>query len=199
MCVLVSRDHFPHSVNCPFSASVVTMSSPNSADFWRERCEKNVNLCGKDYYYDSLVFCQSHIDLVFDENRMEPARQEEGPGNAGLNQVCLRMSPWYSEPICGGNGSQPTALKRLNEDSTGVKKITIPNPKTCCERRRERLARRKDDMPPPLPRRIDSRRIREDPALTEFYLNTDNIHHATSEDAYAQAWFKYGQSFSRSQ
>ena len=104
------------------------MSSPNSADFWRERWEKNVNLCGNDYYYDSLVFCQRHIDLVFDENRMEPARQEEGPGNAGLNPVFLRMSPWYSEPMCGGNDSQPT----------------VPFPKTCCERRRERETCKKE-------------------------------------------------------
>ena len=125
-------------MNCPFSPSVVTMSSPNSADFWRERWEKNVNLCGNDYYYDSLVFCQRHIDLVFDENRMEPARQEEGPGNAGLNPVFLRMSPWYSEPMCGGNDSQPVAFKRQTEGSPGAKKITVPFPKTCCERRRER-------------------------------------------------------------
>ena len=49
-------------------------------------------------------------------------------------------------------------------------------------------------MPPPLPRRIDDPRIREDPALTVFHSNTDKIHHATSEDAYAQAWFNHSQS-----
>ena len=51
----------------------------------------------------------------------------------------------------------------------------------------ERLARRKDERPPPLQRRIDNPRIRDLPAFTEFYLNTDKIHHATSEDACAQA------------
>ena len=173
---------------CLFSHSVVTTSSPNSADFWRERWEKNANLCGEDYYYDSLVFCQRHIDLEFDKKELNHQDKKRC-----LDPISIRMSQWYSEPICGGNDSQPIAFTRMNEDSSGTKRsqYQIPRPVVKDE---ERLARRKDDMPPPLTRRTNNPRIRDLPALTEFYLNTDKIHHATSEDACAQAWFNYSQS-----
>ena len=161
------------------------MSSSTSADFWRERLEKDANPCGEDYYYDSLMFCQRHIGLVFDESRMEPARQEKGPRNAGLDTICVRMSQWYSEPICGGNDSQPSSFKRMNEGSPGAKRppYQIPRPVAKDEGRR---ARKKGDVPPPLLRRIVSPRILEDAATMEFYANTDKIHYATSEDAYAR-------------
>ena len=104
----------------------------------------------------------------------------------GLDPISMRMSQWYNEPICGGNDSQPIAFTRMNEDSSGPKKsqYQIPRPVVKDE---ERLARRKDDLPPPLQRRVNNPRIRDLPAFTEFYLITDKIHHATSEDAYAQA------------
>ena len=108
-------------------------------------------------------------------DRIEPARQEEGPRNAGLDPVSMRMSPLYSEPICGGTDPQPLAFKRLNEHSSGAKRsqYQIPRPVAKDE---ERLTRKKGDMPPPLPRKIDNPRLREDPALMEFYSNTDKIH-----------------------
>ena len=56
---------------------------------FRERWENNANFCDEDYHYDSLVFCQHHIDLEFDENKMEPARQEEGSSYAGLDPVFM--------------------------------------------------------------------------------------------------------------
>ena len=143
----------------------------------------------EDYHYDSLVFCQHHIDLEFDENRMEPARQEEEPSYAGLDPVCMRMSPWYSE----GDDSQPLASKGMNEDSSGAKRSQYQIPRLVAKDE-ERFARKKGEKPPPLPKRIDNPRIREDPALMEFCSNTDKIHQATSEDPYAQAWLNYSQS-----
>ena len=58
----------------------------------------------------------------------------------------------------------------------------------------ERLAKRKGGVPPPLPRRIDNPRIREDPKLLEFFSISDKIHRATSEDIFAQAWSNNSQS-----
>ena len=49
-------------------------------------------------------------------------------------------------------------------------------------------------MPPPLLKRVANPRIRDDQALHEFYLNSDKMHRATSDDAFTQAWFDYSQS-----
>ena len=79
------------------------MSSSNSADVWTERWIKGADLCGEDFFYDSLVFCLRHINLVFDEDKMEPARHEEAPKNAGIDPISMRMSQRFWEPVCEGN------------------------------------------------------------------------------------------------
>ena len=55
----------------------------------------------------------------------------------------------------------------------------------------ERLAMKKGDMPPPVPERIASPRVREDRAVQEFRQNSEKMHRATSEDANTRAWFDY--------
>ena len=49
-------------------------------------------------------------------------------------------------------------------------------------------------MPPPVPKRVNNPRIREDQAKLEFYSNSDRIHRTTSEDDVAQTWFDYDRS-----
>ena len=93
---------------------------------------------------------------------MEPTRQEEEPSYAGLDPVCMRMSPWYSE----GDDSQPLASKGMNEDSSGAKRSQYQIPRLVAKDE-ERFARKKGDIPPPLPKRIDNPRIREDLALMD--------------------------------
>ena len=46
----------------------------------------------------------------------------------------------------------------------------------------ERLAMKRGSMPPPLPRRVENPRIREDRALQEFNSNSDKMHRATLDD-----------------
>ena len=58
----------------------------------------------------------------------------------------------------------------------------------------ERLATKRGDMPPPVPKRVNNPRIREDQAKLEFYSNSDRIHRATPEDEVAQTWFDYDRS-----
>ena len=44
-------------------------------------------------------------------------------------------------------------------------------------------------MPPRVPERVPDPRIREDRAVQDFHKNSDKMHRATHEDAYAKAWF----------
>ena len=55
----------------------------------------------------------------------------------------------------------------------------------------ERLAMRQGDMLPPVPERVANPRIREDRAVQDFQCNSEKMHRATCEDAYARAWFDY--------
>ena len=48
-------------------------------------------------------------------------------------------------------------------------------------------------MPPPMQKRVDNLRIREDEALPVF-SNSDRIQRTASEDTYTQAWFEYSRS-----
>ena len=156
----------------PFSPSVATMSSSNSADVWTERWIKGADLCGEDFFYDAVVLCQRHINLVFDEDKMEPARLEEAPKTLGMSQ-------WKREPVCEGNNPHLLSLSRVSQVVTGTNrpsyKIRRPT-----ENDEARLTKKKGEMPPPLPGRIDNPRIREDPALLEYYSISDKIHRATS-------------------
>ena len=58
----------------------------------------------------------------------------------------------------------------------------------------ERLAMKRGDRPPPVPKRVANPRIQEDQALQEFHSNSDKMHRATPEDEFAQTWFDYGRS-----
>ena len=58
----------------------------------------------------------------------------------------------------------------------------------------ERLAMKKGEMPPPLPKRVPNPRVRDDRALHEFFSNSDKMHRATPDDAYTQARFDYSRS-----
>ena len=44
---------------------------------------------------------------------------------------------------------------------------------------------KKGEMPPPLPKRVPNPRVRDDRALHEFFSNSDKMHRATLDDAYA--------------
>ena len=46
---------------------------------------------------------------------------------------------------------------------------------------------KRGDMPPPVPKRVNNPRIQEDHGLKEFHSISDKMHHATSDDKFAQA------------
>ena len=53
---------------------------------------------------------------------------------------------------------------------------------------------KRGNMPPPVPKRFNDPRTREDQAKLEFYSNSDRIHRTTPEDEFAQRWFEYDRS-----
>ena len=53
---------------------------------------------------------------------------------------------------------------------------------------------KRGNMPPPVPKRVNDPRTREDQAKLEFYSNSDRIHRTTPEDEFAQRWFEYTRS-----
>ena len=58
----------------------------------------------------------------------------------------------------------------------------------------DKLAMKRDDMPPPWPQRLANPRIQENQALPEFHSKSDKMHRATSDDDFTQARFVYGRS-----
>ena len=167
----------------PLSPSVVTMLLSSSTDIWRDRWTKNADQCSEDYYYDSLVFCWHHIDLVFDEDNMEPARLEEAPKKAGIDQIL-----W--EWTCG-IWNQPLRVTTLScYQNVAWAKLLLEQRghhvryEGLLKKDEERLAMQKGDVPPTLPKRMDNTRMREDQALLEFYSKSDKIHRVTFQDAY---------------
>ena len=67
------------------------------------RWTKNTDQRREDYYYDALVFSRNHIDLVFDEENMEPVKLERTPKNAGIDPSTMRVSKRYRESTREGD------------------------------------------------------------------------------------------------
>ena len=174
----------------PFSPSFVTMSSSKPIGVCRvNRWTKNADQRREDYYYDALVFSRHNIDLVFDEENMEPEKLEKAPKNAGIDPSTMRVSKCYRESTREDDDLHLSSSSRVSEVITGTNRSSY-QVREPIENDEERLAMKRGDMPPPVPERVDNPRIREDQALLEFYSNSDRIHRTTSEDAHTQAWFQ---------
>ena len=130
VCVLVSCDHLSRSMLLPFLSQyynhVVTPIRLISE-------EKDVKIMPTYVVKITIVtpWCSVNATLTWYSMKIELNHQDK---KRGLDPISMRMSQWYSEPICEGNDPKPIAFTRMNEDSSGPKKVTIPNPKTCCER-----------------------------------------------------------------
>ena len=87
-------DHFSHSVLLSFLSQRCDHVFNQCGWFLEWNVGKNANQCGEDFCYESLVYCQDHTDLVFDEYRMEPTRQEKRPRNTGLDPISMKTNQW---------------------------------------------------------------------------------------------------------
>ena len=79
------------------------------------------------------------------------------------------MNLWYREPTLEGNNTHLLSKSRVSEVVTVTKRPScqIRRP---VEKDEERLAMKKGDIPPTLPKRRDNPRMREDQALLEFFF-----------------------------
>ena len=89
----------------------------------------------------------------------------------------MKGSKWYQE-----------AIIRTSDAFVETSWASVWEPNEDAE---ERLAIKKGDTPPQLPRRVSNLRVRDDQALNGFFSNPDKMHRATSNDPYTQAWFDY--------
>ena len=132
----------------------------------------------EDHYFEALAFSRHNIDLVFDEEKMQPEKITKAPDNAGIDLSSMRGSKWYQEST---REDDDPVLHLQDERAmffTGTNRMSyqIREP---IEHDEEKLAMKRGDTPPPLPERVDNPRIRETQAQMEFYSNSDKIHHAT--------------------
>ena len=123
---------------------------------------------------------------------MKPERLTEAPENAGSDPSTMRVSKWYLKPTREDDDSQFSSSSRVSYVFTGTSRTSYQE-RESIENDEERLAMKRGDMPPPVPKRVANPRIRDDQALVEFYSNSDRMHRATSDDAFSHAWFDCNQ------
>ena len=164
--VLGSYDHF-FSVSL-FSSSSVTMSSSKPIGVGRvNRRTRNSAERLENYYNESLAFSLHNIDLVFDEENMKPERLTEAPENAGSDPGTMRVSTWYQEPTREDDDPHIPSSSRVSDVLVGTNRTSY-QVREPIENDEERLAMKRGDLPPPLPKRVANPRIGEDQALHEF-------------------------------
>ena len=135
---------------------------------------RNSAQCFENYYYEALKFSRHNIDLVFDEENMKPEKLTKAPENAGIDPSTMRDDDPHFP-----------SSSRVSDVFTGTDRTSY-QVREPIENGEERLAMKRGDMPPPVPKRAANPSIREDQALQEFYSNSDKIHR-TSEDAFTKA------------
>ena len=121
---------------------------------------------------------------------MKPEQLTKAPENAGIDPSTMRGSIWYQETTREDDVSHFASSSRVGDVFTGITRTSYQT-REPVEGDEDRLAMKRGDMLPPVPKRVYNPRIREDQALLEFHSNWDRIHRSTSEDAYSQAWFEY--------
>ena len=141
-----------------------------------------------DLNYYSLALSQLNIDLMCDEEIMNPERLAEAPENASIAPGAMKVRSGNKKQLAKmtSHTSHPqVAWATFLLERTGhlTKDESLSNTMKIGSRWRE------VKMPPPLPKRVLIARIRDDRALHKFYSNFHKMHRATSGDAYTQAWF----------
>ena len=113
---------------------------------------------------------------------MEPERLTEAPENAGIDPGTMRVSKWYQGAAREDDDSHFSSSSRAGDVFTGTNRTSYRE-REPIEDDEERLAMKRGEMPPPLPKRVPNPRIRDDRALPEYYSISDKMHRATSDDA----------------
>ena len=110
--------------------------------------------------------------------KLQPEKLTKAPENAGIDLSSMRGSKWYQESTREDDDPRSPPSSRVSDVFTGTNRMSY-QVREPIENDEERLAMKRGDMPPSVPKRVDNPRIREDQAQLEFYSNSDKIHHAT--------------------
>ena len=112
----------------------------------------------ENYYNESLAFSRHKIDLVFDEENMKPERLTEAPENGSIDPSTMRVSKWYQEPTREDDDPHLPSSSRVRDVYTGTNRTSYQE-REPIENDEERLAMKRGDLPPPLPKRVADPRI----------------------------------------
>ena len=107
---------------------------------------------------------------------MKPEMATEAPRNAGIDRSTMKMKQWYQGHNRVSDQKAPTGTNRASHQA-----------REPIEDDDEWRAMRQGEIPPPVPERVADPSIREDRAVQDFRQNSDKMHRATQEDAYAKA------------
>ena len=103
----------------------------------------------------------------------------------------MRVSKWYQEPTRQDDDLRSSpSFKSRKRSFTGTNRMSY-QVREPTENDKERIAMKRGDTPPPVPKRVANPRIREYQALQEFHSKSDKMHRSTPEDEFAQTWFDY--------
>ena len=119
---------------------------------------------------------------------LKPERLTEALENEGIDPCTMRVSERYQETTREDDDSHFSSSSRVSDVFTGTNRTSYQG-REPIEGDEERLAMKRGDMPPPLPKRVANPRIRDDQALNGFFSNSNKMHRASSNDAYTQTWF----------
>ena len=160
------------------SPSLVTMSSSKPIGVRTvNRLTEKADQRREDHCYEALVFSRHNIDLVLGEANMEPEQLTKARENAGIDLSTMRVSICYKESTRKDDDPHSPSSNHMNNVVTGTNRSSY-QARGPIENDEERLAMKRGDMPPPVPKRLANPRIREDQALLEFFeLGQDTPHY----------------------
>ena len=146
----------------PFSPGLVTMSSSKPIGVVRvNRWTRNSTERLENYYYEALALSRHNTNLVFDEESMNPERLTEALEKAGIDPITIRVSKWYQETTREDDDSHFSHSSRVSDVFTGTNRTSYQE-REPIEDDEERLAMKRGEMLPPLPKRAANPRIRDD-------------------------------------
>ena len=105
----------------------------------------------------------------------------------------MRGSKWYQESTREDDDHRSLPSSGVSDVFTETKRMSF-QVREPIENAEVRLAMKRGDMPPPVPKRVANPRIQEDQAQLEFDSKSDKMHRSAPEDEFAQTWFDYGRS-----
>ena len=121
---------------------------------------------------------------MYDEENVKPEKLTKAPENAGIDPSTMRVSKWYQGPTREDDDPHFPSSNRVSDIFTGVDRASYQAQEPI-ENDEDRLAMKRGDMPPTLPKRVANPRVREDQALQEFIRTRTRC---SVLHAFTQAW-----------